>query len=43
MAYGGFKDLARTVSDRALHDKASEITPKYDGYQRGLNFGLQFF
>ena len=32
MAYGDFKDLERTASDKILRDKAF----KYDGYQRGL-------
>ena len=37
--YGDFKDLSkRSVSDKALHDKAFKIAnnPKYDGYQRGV-------
>ena len=39
MFYGDFKDLPRrTVSDKALHDKALIIAKntKHDGYQRGL-------
>ena len=38
LAYGDFKDLKRTASDKMLRDKAFNITknPKYDGYQRGL-------
>ena len=38
MAYGDFKDLKRTASDKILRDEAFNIakTPKYDGYQRGL-------
>ena len=39
MAYGDFKDIARTkTSDKVLRDKAINIAknPKYDGYQRGL-------
>ena len=38
MAYGDFKDLARTASDKVLRDKAFNIAknPKYDGYQREL-------
>ena len=38
MAYGNFKDLERTASDKVLRDKAFNIAknPKYDGYQRGL-------
>ena len=39
MAYGDFKDLARTIaSDKVLRDKAFNIAknPKYDGYQRGF-------
>ena len=37
MAYGDFKDLKRTASDKILRDKAFNIAknPKYDGYQRG--------
>ena len=39
MAYGDFKDLAKTTaSDNVLRDKASNVAknPKYDGYQRGI-------
>ena len=38
MAYGDFKDIARTASDKVLRDKAFNIdkNPKYDGYQRGF-------
>ena len=38
MAYGDFKDLKRTQSDRVLKDKAFKIASnlKCDGYQRGL-------
>ena len=39
MAYGDFKDLARTTASyKILRDKAFSIAknPKYDGYQRGL-------
>ena len=38
MAYGDFKDLTRTASDKILHDKAFKIAknPKYNGCQRGL-------
>ena len=38
MAYGDFKGLKRTFSDKVLRDKAFNIAknPKYDGYQRGL-------
>ena len=38
MAYGKYKDLRRTQSDKFLKDKAFEITnnPKHDGNQRGL-------
>ena len=39
MAYGDFKYLTRrTVSDKILHNKASNIhkNPKYYGYQSGL-------
>ena len=38
MAYGDFKDLKRTASDKILRDKAFNIAknPKYDGYQREL-------
>ena len=39
MAHGDFKDLPkRTLADKALRDKASDITknPKLDGYQHGL-------
>ena len=41
IAYGKSKDLAkRTQSDKVLRDKTFKIAsdPKYDGYQRGLNF-----
>ena len=43
MAYGDFKELKRrTASDKFLRDKAFNIAknPKYDGYQRGLFYGL---
>ena len=38
MAYGDFKDIKRTASDKILRDKAFNIAknPKYDGYQRGI-------
>ena len=39
LAYGDFKDLARTTaSHKVLRDKAFYIAknPKYDGYQAGL-------
>ena len=38
MAYGDFKDLLRTTTDKLLRDKAFHIAknPKYDGYQRKL-------
>ena len=39
MAYGDFKDLAKTTAaDKFLRHKAFNIAkdPKYDGYQRGL-------
>ena len=38
VAYGDFKDIKRTASDKILRDKAFNIAknPKYDGYQRGL-------
>ena len=38
MAYGAFKDVTRTVSDKTLHDKAFNIAKnqKYDRYQRGI-------
>ena len=38
MAYGDFKVLARTASDKLLHNTAFNIAKnrKYDGYQRGL-------
>ena len=39
MAYGDFKDVARTTaSDKVLRNKAFKITKNtnYDGYQRGL-------
>ena len=39
MAYGDFKDLARTTaSDKVLRNKAFKIAKNtnYDGYQRGL-------
>ena len=39
MAYGDFKDLAKTTaSDIFLRDKAFNIArnTKYDGYERGL-------
>ena len=40
MAYRYFKDSARrTASDKVLRDKGFNIakTPKYNGYQRGLD------
>ena len=39
MHYGEFKDLPRTTSDKALHNKTFNIAknPKYDGYERGLD------
>ena len=38
MAYGDFKVLKRTQSDKVLKEEAFKIAsnPKYDGYQRGL-------
>ena len=39
MAYGDFKDLAKTTAaDKVLSDKTFNIAkdPKYDGYQRGV-------
>ena len=38
MAYGDFKALTTTTSDKILHDKAFIIAknPKYDGYQHKL-------
>ena len=38
MAYGDFKALTTTTSDKILHDKAFNIAknPKYDGYQHKL-------
>ena len=38
MAYGDFKDLTRTASDKILHDKAFKIAQnsKYNGCQCGL-------
>ena len=38
MAYGDFKALTTTTSDKILHDKAFNIAknPKCDGYQRRL-------
>ena len=39
MAYGDFKDFARTIAaDKVLRDKSFNIAKdsKYDGYQRGL-------
>ena len=38
MAYGDFKDLTRTASDKILPDEAFNNAKnlKYDGYQRGL-------
>ena len=38
MAYGDFKNLRRTASDKILRDKALNIAKnsKYDGYPRGL-------
>ena len=46
MAYGDFKDLAkRTAADKVLRDKGFNISidPKYDGYQRGLDFMVYKF
>ena len=46
MAYGDFKDLGRTASDKVLRDKTFNIAknPKYDGYQRGLaSVAYKFF
>ena len=40
MAYGEFKDLTgRKASGKILRDKAFNIakSPKYDGYQHGLD------
>ena len=45
MAYGNFKNLtSRTVSNKILCDKAFNIakSPKYDGYQRGLQWFIIF-
>ena len=38
MAYGDFKDLKRTYSDKILGDKALNIAKnrKYDGFQREI-------
>ena len=38
MAYGDFKDLERTASDKILRDKTFNFAKnlKYDGYQRDL-------
>ena len=38
MAYGDFKDLSGTDSDKVLHNKAFDIAknPKYNGFQGGL-------
>ena len=38
MAYGDFKDLKKTASNKILRDKAFNIAKNhtYDGYQRGL-------
>ena len=38
MAYGDFKYLTKTATDKFLRDKTFNIAknPKYDGYQRGL-------
>ena len=38
MAYGDFKDMPRTASDKILCDKVFTIAknPKYDDYERGL-------
>ena len=38
MAYGDFKDLQRTASDKFLRDTAfnNAKNPKFDGHQRGL-------
>ena len=46
MAYGKAKDLVRrTQSDKVLRVKAFKIAsdPKYDGYQRGLNYMVYKF
>ena len=45
MAYGDFKYLTRrTASDKILHDKEFNISknPKYDGYQRGCQWFINF-
>ena len=38
MAYGDFKYLTKTATDKFLRDKTFNIAenPKYDGYQSGL-------
>ena len=38
IAYGGFKDLTSTASDKILRDKAFNISHnlKHDGYEDGL-------
>ena len=46
MAYGDFKDLNRgTAADKVLRDKALNIAknPKYDGYQRGIDWMVYKF
>ena len=46
MAYGDFKDLnRRTFADKVFRDKAFNIAkyPKYDGYQRGLQWSINIF
>ena len=45
MAYGKSKDLIkRTKSDKVLKDKAFKIAsnPNYDGYERGLQWFINF-
>ena len=45
MAYGDFKDLARGItSDKILCDKAFNTAKntKYDAYQRGLQWSINF-
>ena len=46
MTYGNSKDLKRRPSsDKMLRDKAFNIAsnPKYDGYQRGLDYMVYKF
>ena len=46
MIYADFKDMPQTtVSDKVLHDKAfsNAKSPKYNGYQRGLNSLIYIF